>query len=98
DASPGHSRSNTLRSGALLPLQLVAQPGFLGAKLRGELSAKVLRLEDRSNRHFDAAIEGRTLEPFHGFLKGLDLPDPVAGDQLLGLGERAVDDRALGAG
>ena len=40
---------------------------------------------------------GAALEPLDRLVHRLDLPDPVAGDELLGLGERAVDDGALRA-
>ena len=45
----------------------------------------------------DAAVERRALEPLERLLARRALPDPEAGDQLLGLGERAVDDGALPA-
>ena len=59
--------------------------------------AEVLGLEHRANGHLDATVEGRALDPLDRLLHRLHLPDPVAGDELLGLGERPVDDRALRA-
>ena len=38
---------------------------------------------------------GAALDPFDRLVERAHLPDPVAGDQLLGLGERSVDDRRL---
>ena len=40
---------------------------------------------------------GQRLSPLDRLLDRLHLPDPVAGDQLLGLGERPVDDGPLAA-
>src|SRR5690606_5557486 len=80
-----------------LLLDLRTQLFFLGAQLRRELLTKILGLEDRPNRYLGAAIERRALQPFDRFFNRLDLPNPVASDKLLGLGKRAVDDRALRA-
>src|SRR6202011_547452 len=41
---------------------------------------------------------GATLDPLDGLFEGLDLPDPEAGDELLALGEGAVDDGTRLAG
>ena len=41
---------------------------------------------------------GATLDPLDGLFEGLDLQDPEAGDELLGLGEGAVDDGTRLAG
>src|SRR5215213_7345185 len=43
-------------------------------------------------------LEREPLGPFHGLVHRLDLEDPVTGDQLLGLGERPVDDHPVPAG
>src|SRR5687768_6772298 len=54
---------------------------------------EVLHLVDRTD--FDLARAehrvGAALHPFDGFGHVLDLPKPVARDQLAGFGERAVD-------
>jgi GNAT superfamily N-acetyltransferase len=44
-----------------------------------------------------ARLEGRALHPLDALLAALRLQQPEAGDQLLGLRERTVDDRALAA-
>src|SRR5207249_2241802 len=84
-----------------LPLDLGTQPLFLCPKLRGELLAEILRLEDWADldlrllpRHRSRAAP----DPLDGLLHRLHLPDPEARDELLGLGERPVDDRLLPAG
>ena len=40
---------------------------------------------------------GRHFRPGHGFVHVLDVPDREARDQVAGLGERPVGDRAVGA-
>src|SRR5439155_22876021 len=84
----------------LLLGNLFAHALFLLALLRCELGAEVLGLEDLADfdlRLFAARVR-RALDPLDRLLLGLDLDDPEAGDQFLGLGERAVDDGALAAG
>src|SRR4051794_24617763 len=80
-----------------LPLYLLAQPLLLLAQLGRELGAEVRRLEQRA--HLDLAVlvmrVGAAREPFERLVHRLDLPQPEAGDQLLRLGEGAVDDGAL---
>ena len=63
-------------------------PDLAGRVALGELG----RLEDLTDLHLGAAVERRPLEPLDGLFLRLHLPEPEAGDQLLGLGEGAVDD------
>src|SRR5262249_9100389 len=61
---------------------------------------EILELEELADLDLAVALVriGAALDPLDRLLQRLDLEDPVAGDQLLGLGERPVDDGALGAG
>src|SRR5262245_13517012 len=81
-------------------LQLGAQFLFALSELRREGLAKVLRGEHLADFDFGLALMrvGAAFHPVDGFIKGGDLPYPEASDQLLGLGERAIRDHALGAG
>src|SRR5688500_2687551 len=76
-------------------LDLSAQPVFLRSELRRELGAEILGLEDLANLDLRIAAERRALEPLDCLLLRLHLPDPEARDQLLGLRERAIDDRPI---
>src|SRR6266487_1781155 len=77
----------------VLPGDLRAQALLLLLQLRGELGAEVLGLEDLAD--LDVAVlregVGAALDPRDRLLLRLYLPEPEAGDQLLRLGERAVD-------
>src|SRR5206468_2300310 len=59
-----------------------------------EILAKVLRLEYLANLYF-TLLEWRALEPLDRFIHGLHLPQPEAGDELLGLSERTIDHGSL---
>src|SRR5438874_8881565 len=59
-----------------------------------EILAKVLRLEYLANLYF-TLLEWRALEPLDRFIHGLHLPQPEAGDELLGLRERPIDHGSL---
>src|SRR5579864_1122636 len=69
---------------------------------------EVLRFKYLADLHLGIAVEWSPLEPLDRLLLRLDLPQPEAGDQLLGLGEWAVGhdslvpgkphERALGTG
>src|SRR3970040_1844851 len=61
----------------------------------GRAVAEIGELEDRANLPPRPPVEGRAREPLDRLVLRLALPDPVAGDELLGLGERAVRDRAF---
>src|SRR5436190_17055020 len=76
-----------LRDGRALPLFLLAQLGR-------ELGTKVLGLEKLPDLDF-TFLERNALRPLQGLGLVLHLPDPKAGDQLLGLRERAVPHGAL---
>src|SRR4051812_6271342 len=78
----------------LLPLPLRglrAQPFLLLTQLGRELVSEVVALEDLTQLDI-AFLEGNALRPLDRLLLRLHLPDPVAGDELLRLGERAVGD------
>src|SRR5271165_113613 len=68
--------------------------------LLGQDGCEFFHLKDLADFDFgvDAMRVGATLDPLDGLFEGLDLPDPEAGDKLLGLGEGAVDDGARLAG
>src|ERR1700733_698271 len=69
--------------------------------LFGQDGCEVFHLKDLAN--FDLGVDagvavGGTLDPLDGMFEGFDLQDREAGDELLGLGEGAVDDGARLAG
>src|SRR5712691_4449839 len=80
------------------PFDLDAQALFLRAKLGRELFAEVVRFEHGTNLElalFARHRIGTAASPFDRFLDRPDLPEPEARDELLGFGERSVDDGAL---
>src|SRR5262245_49399791 len=79
---------------------LPAQTLLLLSQLGGERGPEVLRLEDLADLEhgLGAGGVGAALGPLDGLLHRAHLPQPEAGDQLLGLGEGAVDHRPLVAG
>src|SRR5215471_15962790 len=85
--------------GLLGPRELLLELARLIDRLAG---TQVVQLEELAN--LDLALRslpvrgGRALGPFDRLFPRLDLDQPVAGDQLLGLGERAVDHGALPSG
>src|SRR5262245_1636076 len=82
-------------AGLALLLDLLAQPRFLRAQLGRELGAEVLGLEHGPDlqRRLRAGRVRAAFRPLDRLLQRLHLPDPEAGDELLGLGERPVHDR-----
>src|SRR5258708_37087443 len=60
--------------------------------LFGQDGGEVFHLKDLADFDFGAGAEGAALEPFDGLFARADLPDPKAGDELLGLGAGAVGD------
>src|SRR5262245_31768378 len=63
------------------------------------LLAEVIGFEDPPNLQLDVAVFARpALHPFDRLLLRSHLNHREAGDELLGFGERAVDDRPLAAG
>src|SRR5207244_5341075 len=78
-------------------VDLRPQAFFLLAQFRRELRAEVRRFEHTPDLDLGAVTEGRAAEPFECFVFRLHLPQPVAGDELLGFDERAVGDDRLSA-
>src|SRR3954471_14639080 len=76
-----------------------AQALLLLPELRSERLAEVVGLEDLADLDLGlrALGVGNALDPLDRLLLRLGLDQPEAGDQLLRLGERAVDHGALGA-
>jgi hypothetical protein len=69
--------------------------------LFGKDGGEVFHLKDLADFDFafaGGAAVGATLDPLDGLFEGLDLQDREAGDELLGLGEGAVDDGTRLAG
>ncbi len=66
----------------------------------GEDGREFFHLEDLADFDFVVAgvAVGATLDPLDGLFEGLALQDREAGDELLGLGEGAVDDGTRLAG
>src|SRR6266568_5081563 len=96
--TPKRSATNT---GLLLLGHLRSQAFLLLPELGRELGAEILRLEHLSNldhRLFAGYGIGTALDPLDRLFLRLDLPQPEAGDQLLCLGKRPIDDRSLRAG
>src|SRR5437763_11238949 len=87
------------RSGSVLARrEALALALFLRLELRRQVGAEVLRLEHAADLDLLVALlERRAPDPLDGLLHGLHLPQPEAADQLLGLGERAIDHAALAA-
>src|SRR5688572_14444777 len=86
-----------VRSRLVLPRDLRAQTVLLRAQLRRELLAEVVGLEDRSNLELRLFTRHRirtATYPLDRLVHRLHLPQPEAGDELLRLGERAVNDGA----
>src|SRR5687768_6242094 len=106
-ATPAISRADSIRQTASMvrvtsALATVRLRGSLGlrpqllvplAQLRRELVSEVLGLEDRTDLDHAVLVVGvrDPLDPLDRLVERLHLQDPVAGEQLLGLGERAVD-------
>src|SRR6202045_4919093 len=71
---------------------------FLRPQFRRQVRAEVLGLEHPADLdHFVALLERGAPDPLDRLLDGLDLPQPEARDQLLGLGERAIRHGAVAA-
>src|SRR5439155_18253914 len=61
----------------------------------GVAGSEVFGLEDLPKLDLDATVEGGPLEPFDGLFLRPNLPQPVAGNQFLSFGERAIDHGSL---
>src|SRR4051812_11719866 len=81
--------------GDLRPQALLLLP-----QLGSEFGSEVLGLEHRAKLDLGLPFHGigAALDPFDRLFHGLHLPEPEAGDQLLGLGEGPVDHRPLVGG
>ena len=87
------TRANRLFAGGLI-WQLSPFRCFVLDLLFGQDGSEVFHLKDLADFDFvvaPRAAVGTTFDPLDGLFKGLDLQDGEAGDELLGLGERAVD-------
>ncbi len=105
-ARPAISLADSIRQTASIARSVAAlttpDGGLLAGPLLGrrdvgrEGSAEVIHVQDLAQ--LDLAAQRRALGPLHGLVHRGDLPDRVAGDQLLGLGERTVEHpgRAVG--
>src|SRR5882672_5447998 len=69
---------------------LLAQALLLLSEFRSEFGAEVLGFEHRPNFDLGSTVEGTALEPLDRLFHRPHLPQPEAGDQLLGLGKRPV--------
>src|SRR5437016_12236701 len=86
-----HARGTVELQRRLFPgLHLLAQALLLLTQLRRELGAKILGLEHLADLDF-FILERGALQPFDRLFLRFHLPHPKARDQLLGLGEWAVD-------
>src|SRR3546814_4834078 len=76
---------------------LVAQPLLALGDFGRHCIAEILHFVEGPDFKFTRPGHriGAALGPGDGLVHALDLPDPVAGDQLARLGEGAVDPRAL---
>src|SRR6516165_9365864 len=75
-----------------------AAVGPLRPQLRCQVVAEILRLEHPTDLHLLAALaEGGAADPLDRFLDRLHLPQPESGNELLALGEGAIDHRAFAA-
>jgi hypothetical protein len=80
--------------------QLSSEMYFVLDLLFGQDGCEFFHLKDLADFDFVVAgvAVGATLDPLDGLFEGLDLQDREAGDELLGLGEGAVDDGTRLAG
>ena len=81
--------------------QLSSEMYFVLDLLFGQDGCEVFHLKDLADFDFaftGGAAVGTTLDPLDGLFEGVDLQDLEAGDELLGLGEGAVDDGTRLAG
>src|SRR5207247_721487 len=88
--SPAMSRADSMRQ--IASIARCASVEAVLVMARAPLHA--LELEDLADLE-GAAIVGCPLQPLEGLVQRAHLPQPVPGDQLLGLSERPVDDGAL---
>src|SRR2546421_10738710 len=92
--SPAISRADSIRQIASIAryASVAIPPTFRGPSARAPSHALVhwnlANLEG-------PAVVGRALEPLEGLVDRPNVPEPVSGDELLGLRERPIADRAL---
>src|SRR5580692_8064870 len=83
------------RKGLFFSSGLLAQLLVLLPQFGSQILAEIGRLEHRTNLHLNPAIERSPLQPFHRFLDRPNLPQPVAGNEFLALGEWTINHSAL---
>src|SRR6185312_10685892 len=96
---PMHPSPRGKTSGPEAP-NLIADRSFIMAPSGRRSAAASIRRSGSDRQHPGltfAALGRDPLGPLDRLFPGLDPDDPVAGDQLLGLGERPVDHRLLAA-
>src|SRR5262245_26454462 len=81
----------------IVSLEAGTQALVLLLQFRGELGPEVGRLEQRADFDFALLLHrvGAALDPVDGLGQRFHVPQPVSGDQLLGLGKRAIDHCSL---
>src|SRR3989442_276007 len=99
--APGTDLLRAARSAALLLLDALAELVLLPADLARRVGGgKILRLVEGADLNLGVGARqrvGTALHPLHRLVHRLHLPEPIPGNQLLGLGERAVVDGSLRA-
>ncbi len=83
-----HARSAACRSGlrSFPSGHLFAQVFLLLPQFGSELGAEIFDFKYRAQLDLNAAAERSALEPLDGFVRRLHLPQPEAGDQVVGFG------------
>src|SRR2546423_4572644 len=89
-ASPAMSRADSMRQIA----SIARFASVAGVPVMARAPSHALELEDLTDLEGPAVV-GCPLQPLEGLVHRTHLPQPVTGDQLLGLRERPVDDGAL---
>src|SRR5881396_160003 len=88
-ASPAMSRADSMRQ-----IASIARCASETVLVMARAPLHALELENLADLE-GPAIVGCPLQPLEGLVQRAHLPQPVPGDQLLGLSERPVDDGAL---
>src|SRR5438093_2020996 len=93
--SPAMSRADSMRQ--IASIARCASAAAVTSPLRSPMAtapSHALVCEDLADLESPAVV-GCPLQPLEGFVHGAHLPQPVAGDQLFGFGERSIDDCSL---